>query len=113
MSGPGSMIAFELAGGADAGRILMNNVRLITLAVSLGGVESLIEHPASMTHAAVTEEEQREEGITPGLVRLSVGCEDLDDIRADLAQALAAAEEAMPVRRSAGVSPAGSAASRR
>lgn len=79
MSGPGSVIAFELRGGVEAGRILMNNVRVITLAVSLGGVESLIEHPASMTH---------KEGATPGLVRLSVGCEDLDDLRADLAQAL-------------------------
>jgi methionine-gamma-lyase len=79
MSGPGSVIAFELRGGVEAGRILMNNVRIITLAVSLGGVESLIEHPASMTH---------KEGATPGLVRLSVGCEDLDDLRADLAQAL-------------------------
>jgi len=100
MSGPGSMIAFELPGGVEAGRILMNNVRLITLAVSLGGVESLIEHPASMTHAAVSEEDQREEGITPGLVRLSVGCEDLDDIRADLAQALAAVTFALPRERS-------------
>ncbi|HVS30500.1 MAG TPA: aminotransferase class I/II-fold pyridoxal phosphate-dependent enzyme [Thermoanaerobaculia bacterium] len=88
MSGPGSMIAFELRGGEQAGRVLMNNVRLITLAVSLGGVESLIEHPASMTHKNVPEAEQRAEGVTPGLVRLSVGCEDLDDIRADLAQAL-------------------------
>ena len=79
MSGPGSVLAFELSGGVDAGRILMNNVRVITLAVSLGGVESLIEHPASMTH---------KEGVTPGLVRLSVGCEDVDDLRADLAQAL-------------------------
>ena len=79
MSGPGSVLAFELRGGVDAGRILMNNVRVITLAVSLGGVESLIEHPASMTH---------KEGVTPGLVRLSVGCEDVDDLRADLAQAL-------------------------
>ncbi len=93
MSGPGSMIAFELVGGVDAGRILMNNVRLITLAVSLGGVESLIEHPASMTHASIPEAQQQKEGITPGLVRLSVGCEDLDDIRADLAQALGAVEE--------------------
>jgi methionine-gamma-lyase len=82
MSGPGSVIAFELRGGVDAGRVLMNNVRLITLAVSLGGVESLIEHPASMTHKSGGD------GITPGLVRLSVGCEDLDDIRIDLAQAL-------------------------
>lgn len=94
MSGPGSMIAFELRGGLEAGRLLMNSVRLITLAVSLGGVESLIEHPASMTHAAVPETEQRSEGVTPGLVRLSVGCEDVDDLRADLAQALEAVHEA-------------------
>ncbi len=89
MSGPGSIIAFELRGGAEAARVFLNNVRLITLAVSLGGVESLIEHPASMTHASIPEEEQRAEGITPGLIRLSVGCEELDDIRADLDQALA------------------------
>ena len=72
----------------DAGRRLMNEVRMITLAVSLGGVESLIEHPASMTHKGVTEEDQRKQGITPGLVRLSVGCEDLEDLRADLEHAL-------------------------
>ena len=88
MSGPGSVLAFEVRGGADAGRLLMNSVRLITLAVSLGGVESLIEHPASMTHKGAPEEEQIEQGITPGLVRLSVGCEDVEDLRADLAQAL-------------------------
>lgn len=88
MSGPGSVIAFELRGGVEAGRRLMNAVRLITLAVSLGGVESLIEHPASMTHKAVPEEEQRRQGITPGLVRLAVGCEDVEDILADLSQAL-------------------------
>ncbi|HXH37045.1 MAG TPA: aminotransferase class I/II-fold pyridoxal phosphate-dependent enzyme [Thermoanaerobaculia bacterium] len=97
MSGPGSMIAFELTGGLEAGRVLMNSVRLITLAVSLGGVESLIEHPASMTHNGVAGNQQREEGITPGLVRLSVGCEDLDDIRADLAQALTAVEASLGV----------------
>jgi methionine-gamma-lyase len=66
----------------------MNSVRLITLAVSLGGVESLIEHPASMTHKGVPEAEQRIQGITPELVRLAVGCEDVDDLRADLEQAL-------------------------
>jgi methionine-gamma-lyase len=82
MSGAGSMIAFELRGGIEAGRMLMNNVQLITLAVSLGGVESLIEHPASMTHTSASSD------VTPGLVRLSVGCEDVDDLRADLAQAL-------------------------
>ncbi len=91
MDGPGAMIAFELKGGVEAGRRVMNAVRLITLAVSLGGVESLIEHPASMTHKGVAAEEQRRQGITPGLVRLSVGCEDLDDLRADLEQALGAA----------------------
>ncbi len=89
MSGPGSVLAFELRGGVEAGRVLMNNVRTITLAVSLGGVESLIEHPASMTHKGVAEEVQRREGITPGLVRLAAGCEDLDDLLADLSQALA------------------------
>jgi len=88
MSGPGSVLTFDLRGGAEAGRVLMNSVRTITLAVSLGGVESLIEHPASMTHKSVPEDEQRREGITPGLVRLSVGCEDVDDLLADLAQAL-------------------------
>ncbi|MGZ5445659.1 MAG: trans-sulfuration enzyme family protein [Thermoanaerobaculia bacterium] len=89
MSGPGSVLAFELRGGVEAGRVLMNNVRTITLAVSLGGVESLIEHPASMTHKGVAEEAQRREGITPGLVRFAAGCEDLDDLLADLTQALA------------------------
>jgi methionine-gamma-lyase len=91
MSGPGSVLAFELKGGAEAGRVLMNSVRTITLAVSLGGVESLIEHPASMTHKSIPEDEQRHEGITPGLVRLAVGCEDLDDLLADLSQALSCA----------------------
>lgn len=95
MAGPGSMIAFELKGGVEAGRELMNSVRLITLAVSLGGVESLVEHPASMTHKSVPAEEQRRQGITPGLVRLAVGCEDFDDLHADLAQALARCEAAV------------------
>ena len=93
MSGPGSVLAFELRGGVEAGRVLMNSVRMITLAVSLGGVESLIEHPASMTHKAVAEDVQRHEGITPGLVRLAAGCEDLDDLLADLTQALACVTE--------------------
>jgi cystathionine beta-lyase/cystathionine gamma-synthase len=73
----------------------MNRVRLITLAVSLGGVESLIEHPASMTHKSIPDAQREAEGVTPGLVRLSVGCEDLDDIRADLAQALDAVRAAL------------------
>lgn len=88
MSGPGSVMAFELAGGVEAGQTLMNSVRLITLAVSLGGIESLIEHPASMTHKGVAPDEQLAQGITPGLVRLSVGCEDVSDLLADLDAAL-------------------------
>ncbi|HNX49600.1 MAG TPA: aminotransferase class I/II-fold pyridoxal phosphate-dependent enzyme [Thermoanaerobaculaceae bacterium] len=89
MLGPGSVIAFELRGGIEAGRRLMNSVKLITLAVSLGGIETLIEHPASMTHKGVPEQERLLQGITPGLVRLAVGCEDVEDLRVDLEQALA------------------------
>ena len=66
----------------------MNNVELFTLAVSLGGVESLIEHPASMTHATVPLDEREKAGILDELVRISVGCEDVEDLRADLEQAL-------------------------
>lgn len=97
MSGPGSVIAFELRGGVEAGRALMNSVKLITLAVSLGGVESLIEHPASMTHKGVSPEEQQLQGITPGLVRFAVGCEDLRDIFGDLEHAFASASAALSV----------------
>ncbi len=89
MSGFGSMISFELKGGLDAGRRLMDNVRLATLAVSLGGVESLIEHPASMTHASMSREARTAAGFTDGLVRYSVGIEDVADLIADLEQALA------------------------
>jgi methionine-gamma-lyase len=88
MSGFGAMIAFELKGGMDAGRTVMDNVRLATLAVSLGGVETLIEHPASMTHASVSREHREEAGISDGLVRYSVGIESPDDLIADLQQAL-------------------------
>jgi len=89
MKGFGSMIAFELVGGLEAGKKLMNHVRLATLAVSLGGVETLIEHPASMTHASMSREAREEAGFTDGLVRYSVGIEDVDDLIADLEQALA------------------------
>lgn len=88
MRGPGAMIAFELKGGLEAGRRLMDRVRLATLAVSLGGVESLIEHPASMTHAGIAREDRERAGITDGLVRYAVGIEDVDDLIADLDQAL-------------------------
>jgi methionine-gamma-lyase len=88
MSGFGSMISFELTGGMKAGRVLMNNVRLATLAVSLGGVETLIEHPASMTHAGMSPEDRRQAGFSDGLVRYSVGIEDVEDLIVDLRQAL-------------------------
>ncbi|PLX10708.1 MAG: methionine gamma-lyase [Marinilabiliales bacterium] len=88
MSGFGAMISFELKGGYDAGTIVMNNVHLALLAVSLGGVESLIQHPASMPHAGVSKEGREAAGITNGLVRYSVGIEDVDDIINDLKQAL-------------------------
>jgi cystathionine beta-lyase/cystathionine gamma-synthase len=86
--GFGAMISFDL-GSLDAARKLLNRVRLCSLAESLGGVETLISHPASMTHASVPVELQQQIGITQGLVRLSVGIEDVEDVIADLDQALA------------------------
>jgi methionine-gamma-lyase len=88
MKGFGSMISFGVKGGLEAGRKLMDNVHLATLAVSLGGVETLIQHPASMTHAAVNKEDKLKAGITDDLVRFSVGIEDVNDIINDLEQAL-------------------------
>jgi methionine-gamma-lyase len=92
MKGFGSMIAFELHGGLEAGRRLMDHVRVATLAVSLGGVETLIEHPASMTHAGMSPAARRAAGFSDGLVRYSVGIEDVEDLIADLRQALACIE---------------------
>lgn len=88
MKGPGAMISFELKGGIEAGRRLMDAVKLATLAVSLGGVESLISHPASMTHASMGKEAREASGISDGLVRYAVGIETVEDLIADLAQAL-------------------------
>jgi cystathionine gamma-lyase len=88
MSGYSGMIAFELTGGTDAGKRLMNNVQLCGLAESLGSVETMITHPASMTHVDVPADDRRKRGLTDGLVRLSVGIEDVDDIIADLESAL-------------------------
>lgn len=80
----GAMISFELKGGIEAGKTLLNNLKLCSLAVSLGDTETLIQHPASMTHSPYTREERLEASITDGLVRLSVGLEDAEDIIADL-----------------------------
>jgi methionine-gamma-lyase len=85
----GGMLSFELKGGFDAGELMMNRVGVATLAVSLGNVDTLIEHPASMTHYYVPREERLRIGITDGLVRLSVGIENVDDLIADLDQAMA------------------------
>ncbi len=91
MSGFSGMITFELTGGTEAGKQLMNHVKLCGLAESLGSVETMITHPASMTHADVPPEDRRRRGLTDGLVRLSVGVEDVEDIILDLEQALAVA----------------------
>jgi methionine-gamma-lyase len=87
-TGPGSLIAFEIAGGEREAFQFLNSVSLIKLAVSLGGTESLVEHPATMTHSDVPPDEQTAIGITPALIRLSVGIEHPEDLIADLAYAL-------------------------
>ncbi len=88
MDGFGGIISFELKGGMEAAIRMMNRVSLCKRAVSLGDVDSLIQHPASMTHSVVPKEEREKMGITDGLIRLSVGIEDVEDIIHDLAQAL-------------------------
>lgn len=88
MDGFGSMISFGLKGGFEAGKTLMNSVNLALLAVSLGGVETLIQHPASMTHSKMSKEDRENAGISEGMVRFAVGIEDKDDIIMDLKQAL-------------------------
>jgi len=87
-TGPGSMVSFEIEGGEEGAFRFLNALTLVKLAVSLGGTESLVEHPGTMTHADVEPEQQRRLGITPGLVRLSVGVEHYEDLIADLDQAL-------------------------
>jgi methionine-gamma-lyase len=89
-TGPGSIVSFEIVGGEAEAFKLLNNLQLVKLAVSLGGTESLAEHPATMTHADVTPEDQISMGITPALVRLSVGVEHPEDLVADLEEALKA-----------------------
>ena len=96
MSQAGGMIAFELKGGIDTGRRFMNALKLFTRAVSLGDAESLAQHPASMTHSTYTPEERAHHGISEGLVRLSVGLEDVADLLADVQQALAKCSRTVP-----------------
>jgi len=96
---PGGMIAFELKGGLEAGKRFMDALQLFTRAVSLGDAESLAQHPASMTHSTYTPEQRLAHGISDGLVRLSAGLEDIEDLLADVRQAL---DAAMTPRRVAG-----------
>ena len=89
MAGPSAVMSFGVKGGLEAGKTLINSVQIPTLAVSLGGIESLIEHPASMTHAGIPREERMQAEILDELVRIAVGCEDVNDLIADLDAALA------------------------
>jgi methionine-gamma-lyase len=89
MSGFGGLVSCELKGGKAAGQAFMNRLQLITRAVSLGDAETLVQHPASMTHAAYTAEERRQHGISEGLIRFSAGLETIADLQADIRQALA------------------------
>lgn len=93
MDGPGTMLAFEVAGGYEAARAVCEGVSLLTPAVSLGSVDTLIQHPAGLTHRVLSDDARAEGGIAPGLLRLSVGLEGADDLWADLAGALAAIEQ--------------------
>jgi len=95
MDGPGSLLCFGVRGGLDSGKLLMERVEVATLAVSLGGVETLIEHPASMTHAGLSQKVRDQSGITDNLIRLAVGCEDADDIVDDLRRALDSLSESV------------------
>lgn len=88
MSLPGGMISFEIKGGVDAGRNLLNSLKIITISVSLGDAETLIQHPASMTHSTYSSEERKKADIKDGLIRLSAGLENVEDIIDDLKQAL-------------------------
>ncbi|KAA8699884.1 methionine gamma-lyase [Pseudomonas proteolytica] len=97
----GGMIAFELKGGIATGRRFMNALKLFSRAVSLGDAESLAQHPASMTHSTYTPEERAQHGIAEGLVRLSVGLEDIADLLADIGQALAHCVKRAPARKTA------------
>lgn len=89
--GVGAVLSFELKGGVDAGRALVDNLTLFSHLANIGDVRSLVIHPASTTHSQLTPEQQLTAGVTPGLVRLSVGLENIDDLKADLAAGLAAA----------------------
>ena len=87
MNGFGGVISFELKGGVREGKNFVNNLKIFSISVSLGAVESLVNHPASMTHKVIPVAEREKSGIFDSLIRLSVGIEDIDDLIADLEQA--------------------------
>ena len=97
--GVGAVLSFELKGGVDAGRALVDNLSLFSHLANIGDVRSLVIHPASTTHSQLTPEQQLTTGVTPGLVRLSVGIENVDDLKADLEAGLAAARRATEAAR--------------
>ena len=97
--GVGAVLSFELKGGVDAGRALVDNLSLFSHLANIGDVRSLVIHPASTTHSQLTPEQQLTTGVTPGLVRLSVGLENIEDLKADLEQALAAARRVSEAAR--------------
>src|SRR6185369_2249255 len=93
--GVGAVLSFELKGGVDAGRALVDNLELFSHLANIGDVRSLVIHPASTTHAQLTPEQQLTAGVTPGLVRLSVGIENVADLQADLDAGFTAARNAV------------------
>ena len=97
--GVGAVLSFELKGGVDAGRALVDNLALFSHLANIGDVRSLVIHPASTTHSQLTPEQQLTAGVTPGLVRLSVGLENIDDLKADLSAGLAAARSVVEAAR--------------
>ncbi|WP_298868193.1 bifunctional o-acetylhomoserine/o-acetylserine sulfhydrylase [Microbacterium sp.] len=97
--GAGAVLSFELKGGVDVGRAFVDSLKLFSHLANIGDVRSLVIHPASTTHSQLSPEEQLSGGVTPGLVRLSVGLENVEDLKEDLAQALAAASKAAELAR--------------
>ena len=96
---PGGMVSFELKGDLETVRKFVTSTRVFVLAESLGGVESLINHPALMTHASIPAETRKENGIGDNLIRLSVGLENIDDLTADLERAFAAVSDYIPIKK--------------
>ena len=97
--GVGAVLSFELKGGVDAGKAFVDSLQLFSHVANIGDVRSLVIHPASTTHSQLTPEQQLTAGVTPGLVRLSVGLEHIDDIKADLERGFAAAREVVAAAR--------------